>query len=104
MKVLEALTESVQLSNAGPDRRPAPEHSALGAVQDAQVPWLLALVPIGSLVMAGLLILMLARFVALPSVPPSAESGLDAHDLEMPTADEIGGDEWVVRVGPAYSR
>jgi hypothetical protein len=104
MKAFGALTESVPLSDAAPDRRPAPGRSALDAVQEAQVPWLLALIPVGSLVMAGLLILMLGRFVALPPPPPSPEAGLDQPDLGAPAVDEIGDDEWVVRVGPAYTR
>ena len=69
------------------------------------MPWLLALVPVGSFVMAGLLVLMLARFVAVPAVPPSTESSLDEiPDFGMSAADEAEGDPWVLRLGPEYTR
>jgi len=81
------------------------ERSAVDAAPDAPGPWLLALIPVGSFVMAGLLVLMLARLVAVPTVPPSTESSLDeTPDFGMSIADETGGDPWVLRLGPEYTR
>jgi hypothetical protein len=106
MKLVGALTESAPLSDLAPNRGPAIERAAIDdAAPDAPVPWLLALIPVGSLVMAGLLVLLLARFVAMPVIPPSIESSLDdALDLGMPTADEVEGDAWVRRVGLEFTR
>jgi hypothetical protein len=105
MKLVGALTESAPLEDLAPNPGPAIERAAIDAAPDAPVPWLLALIALGSLALAGLLVLMLARFVAIPVVPPRVESSLDeATDLGLPTADELEGDAWVLRVGPEYTR
>jgi hypothetical protein len=41
----------------------------------------------------------------VPTVPPSTESSLDeTPDFGMSIADETGGDPWVLRLGPEYTR
>lgn len=95
MKRVGARTKSAPLGDLAPARGPAITRAAIDAVRDAQVPWLLVLIPVSLLVMAGLLVLVLARFVAMPAVPPSIESSLDeAPDLGMPSTSEVKGDAW----------
>jgi hypothetical protein len=105
MKLVAGLTQSVSLSDLAPNRGPTIERVTTDATQDELVPWLLALIPVGSLVMAVLLVLMLKMFVATPPVPSSIESSLDEDpDLGIPTAGEVDGDPWVLRVRPAFTR
>jgi hypothetical protein len=100
----EALTESAPRKELASKGGSAIEHAVIGAALDAPVPWLLALVPVTLLVVAGLLLAMLAWF-ARPTVTPSVESSLaEAPDLRLPTTDEVERDEWVWRVAPTYSR
>jgi H+/Cl- antiporter ClcA len=101
MKV-EALTESAAREKRAPKHGTAIEHAVIDAAWDAPVPWLLALIPVGLLVVAGLLLALLAWF-ARPTVTPSVESSLaDAPDLGLPTTDEVKRDGmW--HVGPTYS-
>jgi hypothetical protein len=105
MKPVGALIESAPLEDLAPPRRPAIERAPIEAAPDAPVPWLLALIPLGSLALAGLLVLMLTRFVAMPAVLPGLESSFDeALDLGLPAGDEFEGDAWVLRAGPEYTR
>lgn len=105
MKRVGALTESAPLGDLAPARGPAIERAAIDAARDAPVPWLLVLIPVALLVMAGLLVLVLEMVVAMPAGPPSIESSLDeAPDLCMPSESGVKGDAWVLRVGPEYTR
>jgi hypothetical protein len=107
MKLVGALTESDPLEDLAPNHGPAIERAAIDAAPDPSVPWLLALIPLGSLAVAALLVLALSRVVAIPVVPPSVESSFDgALDLGLPTTDEVERDAWVPlpRVGPQHTR
>ena len=105
MKLDAGLTQSISLSDLAPNGRPTVEYITTDATRDEAGPWLLALIPVGSLVVAGLLILMLKLCVATPSIPSSIESRLDEDsDLGIPTAGEVDGDPWVLRVRPAFTR
>jgi hypothetical protein len=98
-----ALTESARREEPSAKRRPVIERPAIDTVLDSPVPWLLTLIPVGSLVVAGLLTAVLAWF-ATP-VPPSLEPSLEeASDLGLPTTDEVECDGWVWRVGATYTR
>ena len=99
-----ALTESATREDLAPKRGAAIERGAKGTTLDAPRPSLLALVPVGSLVVAGLLLAMLAWF-ARSTVTPSVESSLEeARDLGLPTMDEAECNGWVWRVGPTFTR
>ena len=104
MKLVAGLTQSVSLSDLAPNGGPTIERITTDATQEEAGPWLLALIPVGSLVIAGLLILMLKMCVATPPVPSSIEASLDEDDLGIPTAGEVEGDPWVLRVRPAFTR
>jgi hypothetical protein len=105
MKRVGVLIQSAPLSDQAPVRGPAIERAATDTARDAQIPWLLALIPVGSLAVAGLLVLALTRLVAMPAVPPSIGSSLDeALDLGIPTADEVECEACILRVGPEYTR
>jgi|SRR6185369_16866909 hypothetical protein len=105
MKRVGALTGSAPLSDLARPRGPAIERTAIDAARDEPVPWLLALIPLGFLVMAGLLVLVLTRFVAMPPVPASIETSLgEARDLRTTPADEVESDAYILRVGPEYTR
>ena len=104
MKLVAGLTQSVSLSDLAHNGGPTIERITTDATQEEARPWLLALIPVGSLVIAGLLILMLKMCAATPPVPSSIESSLDEDDLGIPTADEVEGDPWVLRVRPAFTR
>ena len=106
-----ALTESARREELVTKRGPVIERPVIDTVLDpvidtvldAPVPWLLTLIPVGSLVVAGLLIAMLAWF-ATPTVTPSESSTEEAPDLGLPTTDEVECDGWIWRVGPTYTR
>jgi hypothetical protein len=105
MKLVAGLTQSISLSDLAPNGSPTIEHITTDATRDEAGPWLLALIPVGSLVVAGLLVLMLKMCVATPPVPSSIELNLDEDpDLGIPTAGEVDGDPWVLRVRPAFTR
>ena len=68
-------------------------------------PWLVV-IPVISLMMAGLLIMVLSTFVAAPPLSPSPSSS-DADEevqVNLPVIDEIEVGETTVRLGPAFSR
>jgi len=70
--------------------------------------WLVVL-PVISLMIAGLLIMMLSTFVKAPPRPPGPSSS-DADEKvqeaqgDLPVIDEIDVGETMVRLGPAFSR
>ena len=72
MKRVGALTGSAPLSDLARPRGPAIERTAIDAARDEPVPWLLALIPLGFLVMAGLLA------AALPARRASATDPINA--------------------------
>ena len=98
-----ALTESARHEELATKRGPVFERPVIDTVLDAPVPWLLTLIPVGSLVVAGLLTAMLAWF-ATPTITPSEPSIEEAPDLGLPTTDEVECDGWIWRVGPTYTR
>jgi len=71
-------------------------------------PWLVV-IPVISLMMAGLLIMVLSTFVKAPPRPPGPSSS-DADEKvqeaqgDLPVIDEIDVGETMVRLGPAFSR
>ena len=98
-----ALTESARREKVATKRGPVFERPVIDTVLDAPVPWLLTLIPVGSLVMACLLTAMLAWF-ATPTVKPSESSTEEAPDLGLPITDEVECDGWIWRAGPTYTR
>jgi hypothetical protein len=105
MKRVGALTESIPLSERAHQRRPATERAAQDVPRDKPIPWLLALIPIGLLVVAGLLTLGLTMLVAIPTIPPRVDLIVDeSHGLGMPVVNEVEGDGGSLPVGPGYTR
>ena len=105
MKRVGALTESIPLSERAHQRRPATERAAPDVPRDEPIPWLLALIPLGLLVVAGLLTLALTMLVAIPTIPPRADLIVDeSHGLGMPVVNEVEGDGGSLPLGPGYTR
>jgi hypothetical protein len=75
-----ALTESARHEELATKRTPVFERPVIDTVLDAPVPWLLTLIPVGSLVVAGLLTATLA-WLATPTLTPSEPSTEEAPDL-----------------------
>jgi hypothetical protein len=99
-----ALAGSAVREDVAPARGAAIERTASSTPLPASVPCLLALIPVGSLVVAALLVAMLA-WLARPTVTPSVESSLEeASDLGLPTIDEVECDGRIWRVGPTFTR
>jgi len=104
MRRVGALTESAPRRDVAPARGRAIELARIDAAPDTPIPWLLTLLPLGALAMAGLLVLVLG-FVTMAAVPPRIESTLgEAHTLGMPSADGREGHAPVLRVGPEPPR
>ena len=83
-----------------PARGAAIERAATDADRAAPIPWALAVIPVGALAMAGLFVLGLARFVALPAAPPGIEASLgETGSVCMPSEDEYEGDACFPRLG-----
>jgi hypothetical protein len=104
MDVIGELIASPRIRIVGPNRRAMAARRAFAAARRAQLPWLLALLPVGSLVAAGLLALLLSRFVPMTPAPPAAD--VTAVEFVGPTATSVDadGDEWFVPAQPAYTR
>lgn len=68
-------------------------------------PWLVV-IPVISLLMAGLLIMVLSIFVKAPSRPPtlSFSDGGEEIQVDQPVIDEMAVGEPTVRRAPAISR
>ena len=104
MKRVGALTESIPLSERARQRRPATERAAQDVARDEPIPWLLALIPLGLLVVAGLLTLGLTMLVAIPTIPLRVDLIVDeSHGLVMPVVNEVEGDGGSLTVGPGYA-
>jgi hypothetical protein len=103
--VAGAPARSADLGEMAPGRRPVTVLRALDAPRGTPVPWLLVLFPVGSLVMAALLTLVLAWFVPAPRISQRLEPRPDTTvDVEPPTVDDTGNEEWTTRRGPASAR
>jgi hypothetical protein len=77
------------------------ERAATDTHREVPIPWALALIPVGALAVAGLVVLGLARFAATPAVPAGIEASLDeAGAVCIPSEDEFEGDACFPRVGP----
>jgi hypothetical protein len=98
-----ALTQSVVRENVAPARGAAIARAARSTPLHVPGPCLLTLIPVGSLVLAGLLVAMLA-WLARPTITPSVGSSLEeASDLGLPTIEEVECDGRVWRVGPTFT-
>jgi len=67
--------------------------------------WII-LLPLGSLVVIGLLVMSLSRMVLAPglgSMPPASGAGVEVEVL-VPVASELDDPPWPARVGAAYTR
>lgn len=73
--------------------------------RNASMPWLPVLIVVGALVMAGVLIVVLARLVALPAGPSSVAPGpAPLSHSRKPPVETSETEEWSGRPGPAYAR
>lgn len=103
---MEAAGESaelLQLRDIAPTRRIVARPRTVASTPPVQVPLLLALLPAGSLVVAGLLIVLLAWFVPTSPVPPDARPGV-ANPVEVGPAVDGTGDERIAHFQPMYVR
>ena len=99
MDVVGELIESVRVRTATPKPRAMAARRAFATAHRAQLPWLLALLPLGSLVAAGLLVILLSRFVAVSPTPPAPD--VSAVDVVEPAATPLdGNDDWSVTFEP----
>jgi len=84
----------------------APPRSAGAAVARPRSPRLLVLVPLGLMVMLGLLVIALSWMVGglgPAPTPPPARADVDV-ELTVPVIDETEVGETMVRLGPAFMR
>jgi len=102
MKRVETLTDWAAPRSRTRRRGPAVPRRIVHTVPDVPRPSLLGLIPFGSLVVAGFILLLLAWILMVPVVRPDPETAVEAPDL--PTAEEIDGATPIWRVGPALTR
>jgi len=101
MDIVGALIESPRVRTAGPNAAAVVARRALAVAQRAQLPWLLALLPVGSLVAAGLLVLVLSRLVPVSPPPPD----VPIADFAEPAATSLNdNDDWTITFEPMYTR
>ena len=103
MDIVGELIDS-SLIRTEPKRRAMAARRAIEAVQHAQVPWLLALLPVGSLLVAGLLVMLLTYLV--PMSPAAREPDVVHAERVDPTAPSVdsAGDEWIVDIRSVHTR
>lgn len=104
--VVGGVDQVVRVREAAPEWRAVPARRESRAADGAQVPWLLTLLPVGSLVAAGLVLLLLSRFVPTSPPPRGPATSLSEHpDLGAPAMDTAAdGEFWAMRVGPMVTR
>jgi len=106
MKGVEALVAT----RPGAAQAPAPQriadHFPTPVDHDEGLPRWLVLIPVVSLMMAGLLIMVLSTFVPAPPPSPSPASFTADEEVQvdLPVIDEIEVGETMVRLGPAFTR
>lgn len=98
---MDARTRVVRAASQRRSRTAPPADRA----GDTMGPWLLALIVLGALAMAGVLIVVLARLVALPvatldSTPGPAPLSRSRH----PSVEESETHGWSGQPDPAYTR
>jgi len=111
---VNAAGRSARRASVGSGRQPAPARPAINPAaarpaidraRDAPVPWLLVLIVIGALAVTGVLIIMLARLVALPAADPSFAPGpAPLSRSRQPSAEESEPREWSGPRDPTYAR
>jgi len=111
---VNAAGRSARRASVGSGRQPAPARPAINPAaarpaidraRDAPVPWLLVLIVIGALAVTGVLIIMLARLVALPAADPSFAPGpAPLSRSRQPSAEESETREWSGPRDPTYAR
>jgi hypothetical protein len=104
MGVVGELIESPGGRPAAPNPQAMAAWRAFAVARRAQLPWLLALLPVGSLVAAALLVLLLSRFVPIAPAPPVADVTAVESVQPAATPTDADGDEWFVPARPAYTR
>lgn len=111
---VNAAGRSARRASVGSGRQPAPARPAINPAaarpaidraRDAPVPWLLVLIVIGALAVTGVLIIMLARLVALPAADPGFAPGpAPLSRSRPPSAEESETREWSGPRDPTYAR
>jgi hypothetical protein len=100
-----SVPPSRQRAAARPAINPAAARPAIDRARDASVPWLLVLIVIGALAVTGVLIILLARLVALPAADPSFAPGpAPLSRSRQPSAEESETREWSGPRDPTYAR
>jgi hypothetical protein len=91
-RVVDAVTRSACRPTAAPNHQPAPARPPIERVRATPVPWLPVVVVLGALALAAVLIVVLARLVALPAdgsgfavgpAPLSRSQNLDADEGQI---------------------
>src|SRR5262245_22822478 len=103
MKAVETLSESPDLDERATERGLATISGATDATRHAAVTWSMALIPVVSLVIVGVVLLLLTRLALTPEFP-TIESSRDETSVDLPTAVEVESDARVLRIAPVYTR
>jgi hypothetical protein len=86
-------------------RQPAAAPPAIAGARDATVPWLLVVIVIGAVAAIGVLIIVLARLVALPAVDPGFVPGpAPLSRSQHPGVEESETYDWGGPGDPTYVR
>jgi hypothetical protein len=111
MKRMSSSSAAVQMSprpragSVAPSHQPVAPRPAPGSPRDRSVPWLLRLIVICALVLAGVLLVVLARLATLPAVSPSSTPGpAPLSRSQNPGPDESETQDWAGRPDPGYQR
>lgn len=106
MSVFRALGARRPAAAPAPARGHVTDHATPRTASDQRVPRWLVLVPLGLMVMLGLLVIALSWMVGglePAPTPPPARADVDV-ELTVPVIDETEVGETMVRLGPAFMR
>ncbi len=93
------------VDSVAPGRQPAAARPPIDRTRGTPVPWLLVLIVIGALAMAGVLIVVLARLVVLAPIAPGTTPGpAPLSRSQNPGADDGATPEWTGVSDPKYAR
>jgi hypothetical protein len=92
-----------RVGGVAPSRQPVAARPVSKPARETAVPWPVALIAVVALVMAGVLIIVLARLVAMPAVSPGFVPGpAPLSRSQNPDADESETHDW--QPDPRYVR
>jgi hypothetical protein len=97
-RAVEALARPARRGTVAPSRQGATARPPVEKARNTTVPWLPVVIVIGALIFAGVLIVVLARLVALPALDPGLAPGpAPLSHSQKQGADESESYEWAER-------